>query len=158
MADSTFYKTLDHDPSNEFVKNVTDAICEMRNGDHTSEKHAVYLTVDRSKVGRFYLLSKIHKAANPGRHIVSANGHRSEKISEFVDVHLHPHVQNLPSYLQDTTDFVRKQDAMGPFLPETLLVSMSHPSAQIYHIEIVSKHVKRFGKHSLLKHPDTNSD
>ena len=41
-----------------------------------------------------------------------------------MDLHLQPHVQNLPSYLQDTTDFLRKQDALGPLPPDTLLVSM----------------------------------
>ena len=96
----------------------------MLNGDHISEKNAIYLTVDQPKPGRFYLLPKIHKAGNPGRPIVSANGHPTEKISEFVDLHLQPHVQNLPSYLQDTTDFLRKQNAMGQLPPETLLVSM----------------------------------
>ena len=55
---------------------------------------------------------------------MSANGHPTEIISEFVDLHLQPHVQNLPSYLQDTTDFLRKQDAMDQPPPETLLVSM----------------------------------
>ena len=84
----------------------------------------VDLQIDQPKAGRFYLLPKIHKAGNPGRPIVSANGHPTEKISEFVDLHLQPHVENLPSYLQDTTDFLRKQDAMGPLPPETLLVSM----------------------------------
>ena len=52
------------------------------------------------------------------------NIYPTEKISEFVDLHLQPHVTSLPSYLQDTTDFLRKQDAMGPLPPETLLVSM----------------------------------
>lgn len=70
------------------------------------------------------MLPKIHKAGNPGRPIVSANGHPTEKISEFVDLHLQPHVQDLPSYLQDTTDFLRKQDSLGPLPPDTLLVSM----------------------------------
>ena len=87
-------------------------------------KNAIYLTVDLPKAGRFYLLPKFHKAENPGLPIVSANGHPIEKISEFVDLHIQPHVQNLPSYLQDTTDFLRKQDAMGQLPPETLLVSM----------------------------------
>ena len=68
-------------------------------------KNFNYLLVDQPKAGRFYLLPKIHKAGNPGRPTVSANGHHTEKISEFVDLHLQPHVQNLPSYLQDTTDF-----------------------------------------------------
>ena len=86
------------------------------------------LIVDQPKAGRFYLLPKIHKAGNPGRPIgrpiVSANGHPTEKISEFVDLHLQSHVQTLPSYLQDTTDFLKKQEALGPIPSDALLVSM----------------------------------
>ena len=84
---------------------------------------------------------------------MSANGHPTEKISEFVDLHLQPHVQNLPSYLQDTTDFLRKQDAMGQLPPETLLVSMDVTSlyTNIYHMKMISRHLKRFGKHGLSK-------
>jgi hypothetical protein len=55
------------------------------------------------KAGRFYLLPKFHKVNNPGRPIVSANGHPTEQISEFVDFHLRPHVEALPSHLKDTT-------------------------------------------------------
>ena len=83
-----------------------------------------YLIVDQPKAGRFYLLPKIHKAGNPGRPIVSANGHPTEKISEFVDLHLQSHVQTLPSYLQDTTDFLKKQEALGPIPSDALFVSM----------------------------------
>ena len=83
-----------------------------------------YLIVDQPKAGRFYLLPKIHKAGNPGRPIVSANGHPTEKISEFVDLHLQPHVNSLPSYLKDTTDYLRKLQESGPIPPETLLVSL----------------------------------
>jgi hypothetical protein len=39
-----------------------------------------YLTPEDRKPGRFYLLPKIHKKNNPGRPIVSANGHPTEKI------------------------------------------------------------------------------
>ena len=38
LNESTFYKALDHDPTHEFAMKVTDAICEMWNGDHISEK------------------------------------------------------------------------------------------------------------------------
>jgi hypothetical protein len=48
-----------------------------------------YLTPEDPKPGRFYLLPKIHKENNPGRPIVSANGHPTEKISEFIDFHEH---------------------------------------------------------------------
>lgn len=78
LNDSTFYKALDHDPTHEFAKKVADAACEMQNGDHISEKNAIYLTVDQPKAGRFYLLPKIHKSGKPGRPRVSANGHPTE--------------------------------------------------------------------------------
>ena len=70
-----------------------------------------------------YLLPKIHKAGNPGRPIVSANGHPTEKI--VVDLHLQSHVNTLPSYLQDTTDFLKKQEVLGPIPSHALLVSMN---------------------------------
>ena len=124
LNDSNFYTSLDHDPTLEYAKQVSDVVGEMLTEGLISEKNFNYLLVDQPKAGRFYLLPKIHKAGNPGRPIVSANGHPTEKISEFVDLHLQPHVQNLPSYLQDTTDFLRKQDALGPLPPETIPVSM----------------------------------
>ena len=101
LNDSTFYKPLDHDPTPEFAKQVSDTVREMLDQGLISEKNMAYLIVDQPKAGRFYLLPKIHKAGNPGRPIVSAKGHPTEKISEFVDLHLQSHVQTLPSYLQD---------------------------------------------------------
>ena len=73
---------------------------------------------------RFYLLPKIHIVGNPGYPIVSANGHPTEKLSEFMDLYLQPHIQYLPSYLRDTTYFLRKPGAQAPFPFDTLLVSM----------------------------------
>ena len=124
LNDSTFYKPLDHDPTPEFAKQVSDTVSKMHGQGLISEKNMAYLIVDQPKAGRFYLLPKMHKAGNPGRPIVSANGHPTEKISEFVDLHLQSHVQTLPSYLQDTTDSLKKQEALGPIPSDALLVSM----------------------------------
>ena len=124
LNDSTYYELLDHDPTDEFAKKVSEAIEEMFDDGYITEKNMRYLIVDQPKAGRFYLLPKIHKAGNPGRPIVSANGHPTEKISEFVDLHLQPHVNSLPSYLKDTTDYLRKLQESGPIPPETLLVSL----------------------------------
>ena len=38
LNDSTFYKALDHNSTHEFAKKVADAVSEMLNGDHISEK------------------------------------------------------------------------------------------------------------------------
>jgi hypothetical protein len=128
-----------------------------------------YLKPDKPKVGRFYLLPKIHKVNNPGRPIVSANGHPTEKnlrirrfppstivwlvFSSFpmkmlayegailvpiavplickkcspLNVklfHLRPHVEALPSYLKDTTDYLQKMESMNPLPSGTIVVSM----------------------------------
>lgn len=73
--------------------------------------------------GQFYLLPNIHKEGMPGRPIVSAIGHPTEKISEFIDLHLRPHVEDLPSYLKDTTYYLNKTPSSG--LPDhTFLVTM----------------------------------
>jgi hypothetical protein len=93
------------------------------NGD-IDEKTLEYLIPDSPKPGRLYLLPKIHKAYNPGRPIVSANGHPSEKISGFVDFHLRQHVEALPSFIKDTTDYIQKMAALNPLPSNTTLVTM----------------------------------
>ena len=83
-----------------------------------------YLTQENPKAGRFYILPKIHKPGNPGRPIVSANGHPTEKISEFVSFHLNPLVQTLPSYVKNTTHLLNKLQDFDDFPPNALLVSL----------------------------------
>ena len=96
----------------------------MKENSHIDKNTFDYLKPDKPKVGRFYLLPKIHKVNNPGRPIVSAKGHPTEKISEFVDFHLRPHEEALPSHLKDTTDYLQKMESMNPLPSGTILVSM----------------------------------
>ena len=124
LNDWTYYELLDHESTDEFAKKVLETVEEMSDDNYTTEKNMRHLIVKQLKAGRFYLLPKIHKAENRGRPIVSANGHPTEKISEFVDLHLQPHVNSLPSYLKDTTDYLWKLQESGPIPPETLLVSL----------------------------------
>ena len=91
---------------------------------HKDDKTMEYLTPEDLKPGGFYLLLKIHKENKPGRHIVSANGHPTEKISEFIDFHLRPFVEDLSSHIKDTTDYLKKMENLT--IPEnTTLVSMN---------------------------------
>ena len=82
-----------------------------------------YLLPRLSRPARFYILPKIHKNKQnpPGRPIVFANSHPTENISQFVDSHLNPLVPKLPSYVKDTTHFLKKLDdlkelPLDPFL------------------------------------------
>ena len=82
----------------------------MHAHDHIDDKTMEYLTPEDPKPGCFYLLPKIHKENNMERPIVSANGHPTEKISGFIDFHLRPFVENLPSHIKDTIDYLKKME------------------------------------------------
>ena len=93
----------------------------------------------------------------PGRPIVSAIGHPREKISEFIDLHLRQHVEDLPSYLKDTTDYLNKTPSSG--LPDhTLLVTMDVTSlyTNIPHDEGIEAY-REVWNQRVSQHPSTES-
>ncbi|XP_056419563.1 uncharacterized protein LOC130361029 [Hyla sarda] len=61
-------------------------------------------------VASIYLLPKVHKNAKcpPGRPILSGCNNLSEPLCKYIDFFLSPLVENLPSYLKDTNDVLRK--------------------------------------------------
>ena len=91
---------------------------------HINKDTLKYLTPTEPRTARFYHLPKIHKAGNPGRPIVSSCGAPTERISEYVDHHLHPLVVQIPSYLRDTTDFLRKLSTLETLPPGSILVTL----------------------------------
>ena len=76
------------------------------------------------RTARFYLLPKIHKPGNPGRPIVSSCGAPTEKISQFVDYHLRPLVENLPSFIKDTISFITKLQSLNNIPEGSFLVTL----------------------------------
>ena len=101
---------------------------------HVDDKTMEYLTPEYPKPCRFYLLPKIHKGNNPGRPIVSAYGHPTEKILEFIDFHLRPFVKNLPSHIKDTTDYLKKMENLT--IPENttfITMDVTSPYTNIPH-------------------------
>ena len=69
---------------------------------------AIHIIQTKPRPARFYLLPKIHKSLSnpPGRPIMSGNNHPTEKLSEYVDFHLKPHIPKIDSYLKDTAHFL----------------------------------------------------
>ncbi len=64
--------------------------------------------MSKNRTANFYFLRKIHKKEVTGKPIISSNGCPTEKISAFMDDHIKGFVKELPSYVKDTTDFIRK--------------------------------------------------
>ncbi|XP_053899191.1 uncharacterized protein LOC128845033 [Malaclemys terrapin pileata] len=71
--------------------------------------------------GVFHLLPKIHKPGNPGRPIISGIGTLTAGLSGYLDSLLRPYT---PSYLRDTTDFLRKLQCIGVLPENTILATM----------------------------------
>ena len=72
----------------------------------------------------FHLLPKIHKANNPGRPVISSVNCHTNRISEFVDYYSQPEVKKLKSYVKDTTDFIKKIEAIDHVSDDSYLVSL----------------------------------
>ena len=89
------------------------------------EKLADYLYIKRPQLGRFYLLSKIHKRTTslPGRPVISNNSTATENISAFLDFHLKSLVTKVPHILEDTSDFLTRITEIKDLPEAALLVS-----------------------------------
>ena len=95
----------------------------IRDRGDIDEKTLEYLMVNSPRLGRFYLLPKIHKRLNsiPGRPVISDCGFFTENISEFLDFHLQPLAKKVKSYIKDTNHFLQKIHNLGE-LPEDAIL------------------------------------
>ena len=96
---------------------------KIRDRRDTSDSTLDYFLVFNPKLGRFYLLPKIHKRLQnvPGRPVISDSGYYTENISAFLEFHLKPLAQKVKSYIKDTNDFLRKMDSLPP-LPDDIIL------------------------------------
>ena len=121
LSDARFYKKVEADPTENHAEMIRNTLGEMYQKDVIDEDTFKYLLPENPKPGRFYLLPKLHKQGHPGRPIISANGHPTEKISEYIDFHLRPLVEKLPSHIKDTTDYLNKTPTED--LPENTILA-----------------------------------
>lgn len=79
---------------------------------------------DTLSVPEICQLAKAHSISVPGRPIISGIGTLTEGLSGYVDCILNPLLHKIPSYLQDSTHFLRIINNMGTLPTEALLVIM----------------------------------
>ena len=125
LTDDKFYRKLDVDPTKTHTGLVNSAIDTLQRREYLKDKLAEGLKVSEVRTPLFYLLPKIHKVGNPGRPVVSSIQSHTSKISEFVDYHLQPIVQQTSSYVKDTNDFITKLETCADSIDDkTILVTM----------------------------------
>ena len=96
----------------------------MKENSHIDKNIFDYLKPDKPKAGPYINYLNFIKSTTPGDPLFQQIGTPQKKISEFVDFHLRPHVEALPSHLKDTTDYLQKMKSMNPLPSGTILVSM----------------------------------
>ena len=121
LNNTKFYRKIYVDYTKDIMTEIDKTVKSMYEHDEIDLNCYSYLTPETTKPGRFYMLPKIHKnkLPPPGRPIVSASGSPTERISEFLDHFLQPLLVTIPSYVKDTTHFLRILSELPP-LPQGL--------------------------------------
>jgi hypothetical protein len=132
LTDDRTYEPVAEDPTQEIAKKSNEYMNQLQNGGHINENTFKWGTLNTKEVKchTFYHLPKVHKNKEnpPGRPIVSGIGGPTEKLSKLVDFWLQPMVRQLPSFVQDTTHFLRMIEdwkvKYEPLPKDTLLVTI----------------------------------
>ena len=103
---------------------INSAIDSLQNNNKLPKKIAQSLKTKKSKTPKFYTLPNIHKPDVPGRPVVNSIGSHTSRISKYVEFHRQPLAQLLPSYIQDTSHFLRKLDNLKDTNPQSILVTL----------------------------------
>ncbi|XP_048693502.2 WD repeat-containing protein 86 isoform X2 [Caretta caretta] len=119
LSNTTFYKPLPSDPTEGYQKKLHHLLKKL------PEKAQEQIRTDTSLESRpGDLLPKIHKPGNPGCPIISGIGTLTAGLFGYVDSLLRPYTPSTPSYLRDTTDFLRKLQSIGDLPENTILATM----------------------------------
>ena len=73
------------------------------------KKIAEELKIANPRTHKFYTTAEIQKLGKPRRSIVSLTNSPASKRWKFVEFHLQPIVTEIPSYVQDTKNFLKKR-------------------------------------------------
>ena len=123
LKDKYVYQELKGNIVGPLEKIIKSVLRKVRNRKDISDETLDYFLVNNPKLGRFYLLPKIHKRLHnvPGRPVISNSGYYTENMSAFLKYHLKPIAQKIKLYIKETNDFLPKLDAL-PSLPEDIIL------------------------------------
>lgn len=108
LNDTKFYRHLNSDPISQHAAFIHERLSQLEQKGEITINTLRGLTAKHAVPGRFYMLPKIHKEGNPGRPIISGSGTLTEPISSFVDNLIRHIPPTFPSYIRDTTHFLRE--------------------------------------------------
>ena len=124
--DTNYYTKLPHDVTQLHEEKVKHTLNTLKSTCDLKENIKEGLMPLESRTPKFYLLPKIHKKQRPppGRPVVNTINSPTSNISKYVDHQLQPIVTQLPSYVKNTTDFIKKLDTVKTAPVNCYLVTM----------------------------------
>jgi hypothetical protein len=118
LDDSASYMETDDDRTDASLKAVKKLVNRMqKDGAITKELHQ-YLIPRYPTAGKLKGNPKLHKPGAPFRVIVSGMSTATERLAEVSEYELKEFVVQSPSYIRDTTDFIKKLESVARPVPE----------------------------------------
>ena len=137
LKDKDVYQELKGNIVGPLEKIIKSVLRKVRNRKDISDETLDYFLVNNPKLGRFYLLPKIHKRLHnvPGRPVISNSGYYTENMSAFLEYHFKSIAQKIKSDIKNTNDFLRKFDALPSLLEDIVLctIDVLGPNPNIPH-------------------------
>ncbi|XP_053571737.1 LOW QUALITY PROTEIN: polycystic kidney disease protein 1-like 1 [Bombina bombina] len=125
LRDIKQYSILRFNPTEIYKEKLFQILMRAKDEGVINQREFDFLFVKFPKTATFYSIPKLHKnkLPPPGRPIISGKGSLTEKISQYVDFCLRPNILNLPSYIKDTLDVLKKLNDIS-VSANTLLVAI----------------------------------
>ena len=128
LSNKENYRKINYDLTTAFNKTIHKVISRFQKENLLSKIISEGLKKENLKTPHFYLNPNAHKERNPGRPVIGSINCHTSKISEYVDYHFQPIVKEIPSYVLDTIDVLRKIKQTD-FVPDnSYLVSLDAKS------------------------------
>ena len=122
MTESAAYVETAKDLTDETMKKIKKLVNKMhKEGAIRKEMHQ-YLIPKRPSTGKLKGNPKLHKDNAPLRTIVSGINTPTERLAELTEHELNEYVENTPSYIRDTTDFISKLKAFNANIPKDAIL------------------------------------
>ncbi len=110
LSDEDIYEKTDSDPTLPLAEGINEYVIRMHSKgiiDDTTKNYLTFKENNMPRTQQLYFLKKIHKNPIAVRPIVSGCGGPTEKISQFIDMHLQPLVPTINSYVKDSGHIIK---------------------------------------------------
>jgi hypothetical protein len=106
-SNSMQYKKLDKNPLKHTCKKINDSLIDLNSKGHISNKLLLDLLINKSKLGKFKIMPKLHKPIFGIRPIIASINHPTSVLSSLIDLILQDFVTKTETYIKDSQNLIQ---------------------------------------------------